>query len=115
MRKQRVVLEHHAEAALLGPQIVDALFVEPNASSSRRQQAGDAVERGRLAAAGRSEQANEFAALHRQGDVAQRIHCAKIAAQAIEPELAKVAGLDSHYLRFAPPISSSQRRNASTS
>ena len=62
VREQRVVLEHHAEAALLGRSASMRLLVEPDAAAGHRQQAGDAVERRRLAAARRAEQRDELAA-----------------------------------------------------
>ena len=66
VREERVVLEHHAEAALLRPEHVDALVVEPDRAAGERQQPGDAVERGRLAAARRAEQRDELAAADRE-------------------------------------------------
>ena len=36
VRKQRVVLEHHAEAALFRRQPVDARLVEPDAAAGKR-------------------------------------------------------------------------------
>jgi hypothetical protein len=51
VRKQRVVLEHHAEAALLRRQQVDAPLIERDRPAGDRQQAGNAVQRGGLAAA----------------------------------------------------------------
>src|SRR5207253_11423722 len=53
MRKESVILKDHAEAALFRRQGVDALLVEPDASTRKLHQAGDAVERRRLAAARR--------------------------------------------------------------
>ena len=61
MREQRIVLEHHAEAAVFGLQLIDALVVEPDAAAGQVEQAGDAVERRRLAATRRPEQRDEFA------------------------------------------------------
>ena len=77
MRKQRVVLEHHAEAALFRPQLSIRRLVEPDAAAGQRQQPGEAVERRRLAAAGRAEQGDELAPLDRQGDVLQRVDVPK--------------------------------------
>jgi hypothetical protein len=51
---------------------VDALIVEPDASARELHQAGDAVERRRLAAARRSKEADELAALDRQRQLVQR-------------------------------------------
>ena len=73
VRKQRVVLEHHAEAALLGRQRVDPGVVEHDRPAGKRQQAGDAVERGGLAAAGWAEERDELAALDRHRQLGQRV------------------------------------------
>jgi hypothetical protein len=51
VREQGVVLEHHAEPALLRRQVVDALVIEPDAARGEREQPRKAVERGGLAAA----------------------------------------------------------------
>ena len=94
VREQGVVLEHHAEAALLRPQRVDAPVVEPDPAAGRRQQPGDAVQRGRLAAAGRAEQGDELALLDGQRHVAQRVDDAELAAQPVEPQFLEVGGVD---------------------
>ena len=77
VREQRVVLEHHAEAALLRRELVDARLVQPDRAAGHVQQPGDAVQRGGLAAAGRAEQGDELAPPDRQRDVAQRVHVPK--------------------------------------
>jgi RNA polymerase-binding transcription factor DksA len=94
VREERVVLEHHAEAALLRRELVDAQLVEPDAAGGEREQAGDAVERRRLAAAGRPEQRDELAAADRD---AQRIESGDFAAcvreaprDGVEAQLAEV-------------------------
>ena len=87
MREKRVVLEHHAEAALLGAHRVDALVVEEDAPTCDRQEAGDAVERGRLSATGRAEKGDELAARDGQGEIAKRVDRAEIAAHALEAKL----------------------------
>src|SRR5947209_7924966 len=74
VREQRVVLKHHAEAALLGRQQIDALLIERNGPARHRQQSRDAIERSGLAASGRPEQADEFAALDGQREFVQRGH-----------------------------------------
>ncbi len=113
VREQGVVLEHHAEAALLRAERVDAAFVEPDAAAGRGQEPGDAVQRGRLAAAGGAKQGDELALLDRQRDVAERVEGAEVAAQLLEPQLPERGGVDSHFV-FLAPICSSQRRKAST-
>jgi len=69
VRKQRVVLEHHAEAALLRRQLVHARAVDPQLALARRDEAGHDVERGGLAAAARAQQRHELAAPHLEGEV----------------------------------------------
>ncbi len=95
MRKQRVVLKHHAEATLFGRQHIDAFVVEPDAAARQRLQARDAVERRRLATARRPEQCDEFAAADTQIETLQRrdrvpfgIH--ETAADGLEAQLFKV-------------------------
>ena len=82
VREQRVVLEHHAETAILRRQQVDPLLVQPHAASGQRQQSREAVQRGRLAAAGRPEQGDELAPPDRQVDTLQRVEQPEIAAHA---------------------------------
>ena len=74
-----------------GPSSSMPLIVQPDRAAGHLQQAGDAVQRGGFAAAGRAEQGDELAPLDRQGDVAQRVHLAEVAADLVEPQLAEVA------------------------
>ena len=95
VRKQRVVLEHHAEAALFRRQRVDARLVEPDAAARQLHQAGDAVERRRLAAAGRPEQRDEFAALDRERQLVQRgervsAGAGKAPRDAVQPQFVEI-------------------------
>ena len=95
VREQRVVLEHHAEAALFRRQRIDAHLVEPDAAARELHEPGDAVERGRLAAAGRPEQADEFAALDRQRKLVERVErlaarAGEAARHAVELEFAEI-------------------------
>ena len=69
VREQRIVLEHHAETALLGRHVVHALAVDPQLAFARRNQAGHDVERGGFPAAARAEQGDELTALHFEGEV----------------------------------------------
>jgi hypothetical protein len=87
MREQRVVLEHHAEAALFGRQRVYAPLVQPDAAVRQRHQAGHAIERGRLAAARGAQQRDEFAALYGQREFFERVGAAKAAAHAVQAQL----------------------------
>ena len=96
VREQRIVLEHHAEAAILRPRLVQPPLVQPDRAVGHLQQTGDAVQRGGLAAAGRAEQGDELAPLDRQRHVPQRVHLAEVAADPLEPQLAEVARGDRH-------------------
>jgi hypothetical protein len=94
VREEGVVLEHHAEAALLRRQLVDAQLVQPDAASGEREQAGDAVERGGFAAAGGAEQRDELAAPDRDRQAIERRDLAlavrEAASNAVESQLAEV-------------------------
>src|SRR6267142_6210387 len=95
VREERVVLEHHAEAALLGRQRVDAQLVEPDRAGGEREEPRDAVERGRLAAARRPEQRDELAAPDGDGQAVERGDLApapvrEATRDRVEPKLAEV-------------------------
>src|SRR5262249_45308021 len=64
MRKQRIVLEDHAEAALLGQDVIDALIVVPDLAFGRRNEASDDSERRRLAATTGAEEGDKFASAY---------------------------------------------------
>ena len=70
VRKQREVLEHHADAALLGGDAhagaVQQLAVEQDAAGMRLFEAGDGAQQGGLAAAGRTDQRAQFTWLQRE-------------------------------------------------
>ncbi len=74
MRKQRVVLKHHAKATFLWRQDVDALVIEPDAAACQRLQSGDAIERRGLAAPRGTKQRDELAAPDVQVEALQRGH-----------------------------------------
>ena len=57
---ERIGLEHHGDAAILGLLPGDVLSVDPDLPLGDVEQAGDGIEQGRLAAAGRSEQDDEL-------------------------------------------------------
>ena len=61
LRIERVGLEHHADAAVLGLLPGDVLAVDEDLAVGDVEQAGDAVEQRRLAAARRAEQHEELA------------------------------------------------------
>src|SRR5205823_7337726 len=112
VREERVVLEHHTEAALLRPEHVDALVVEPDTAARERQQPGNAVERGRLAAPRRAEQRDELAAPDREVETVEGDCGAKAPRHPIEAKLAKACR--HYFFTFAPPISWSHFLKAAT-
>ena len=61
VREQREILEHHAEPALAGLEVVDHGVADDDLADGRRLQPGDHVERRRLAAAGRADHDQELA------------------------------------------------------
>nr|BFE71521.1 hypothetical protein GCM10020092_048220 [Actinoplanes digitatis] len=111
VREERVVLEHHAEAAPLRRQHVEPRLVLPDAAAGQRQQPGQAVQRRRLAAAGRAEQGDELAPLDRQVQPGERLVAAEAAADPVQPQGVE---LSDHLDTFAPPISRSHLSNAAT-
>ena len=82
MREERVALEDHPEAAALGWQGVEALVVEPDLAGARRQQPGEQVEGGGLAAARGAEEGDELAAAHLEREVVEDVLRAEVLAQA---------------------------------
>ena len=70
VREQRVVLEHHAEVALVRRGSRDRLAVEHDVAGGRRLEAGEHHQRRRLARARRTEQGEELAALDVQVELA---------------------------------------------
>lgn len=60
MRKKRIVLENHPEAAALWTQLINPLLIQPNTSVRQLQQPGEAIERRRLAATGRPKQGEKL-------------------------------------------------------
>src|SRR6185295_6214370 len=95
VREQRVILEHHAEAALFRRQGVDPRLIEPDTATRKAQKPGDAVERGRLAAPRRPEERDELTAPDGQGQLVQRVErlatgAGEAARDVIEPQLGKI-------------------------
>ena len=77
VRKQRVALEHHAEVAVARLQIVDHASVDADFARARILEAGDHAQRGGLAAAGRSDEDDEFAVLDGEVQILHRVHRAE--------------------------------------
>jgi hypothetical protein len=74
MREQRVVLEHEADAALVGGQARHVLSAKHDAAGIGRLEARDHAQRRGLAASRRPEQRQELARRHVEGDVTRRVH-----------------------------------------
>jgi hypothetical protein len=70
-RKQREVLKHDPA---IGPWGADRLTLDEDLAGLRGEKAADEIEQRRLAAAGRSEQRNEFTRAHIERDVLEREH-----------------------------------------
>ena len=73
VRVERVVLEHHGDVAVLGGPVVDDLAADENVARGDLLEAGDHAQRRRLAAAGRSDQHDEFVIRNVEIDVAHGI------------------------------------------
>ena len=84
MRKQRVGLEDHAEAAQVRRPVRDVGAVDQDPAGRRRHEARDEIERGRLAAAGRPEQRQELALVDREVERIHRAHGPVVARAAAE-------------------------------
>ena len=66
--KQREILEHHAEVALAGFQVIDDPVADDHLAAGRLFKTADHVQRGRFAAAGRADENHELAVLDFQTD-----------------------------------------------
>jgi hypothetical protein len=82
MRKERVVLEHHAEAATLRHERIDAPLVEPDLARARREQPREEIQRGGLATARWAEKSDELATPHLEGEVVEDVLRPEVLAQA---------------------------------
>ena len=98
VRKKRVRLEHHAEAAVARLEVVDHASVDADLARARVDEAGDHAQRRGLAAAGRPDQHHELAVLDGQAEVAHRDHAAERFAQADELDARHA------YLRTMPKL-----------
>src|SRR5690606_1061708 len=93
MWPERIGLKYDSEIAPLGGQenalvaVIEHGIAEAYRARSRYVEAGNRRQRRRLAAAGRTEQGEEFAALHRQIDGVQRHHISIGLAKRFEREI----------------------------
>src|SRR5688572_27425334 len=85
-RKQRIGLEHHAA---IRTRAIDRLSVEEYAPGAGGLQPGDNAKQGRLAAAGRAEQAQEVVVFDAQIDALQRPRRGECLGDAFDGELAQ--------------------------
>src|SRR3954452_13227705 len=69
MREKRVVLEHDADGAAVRRQMVDDMVADDDTAFGLADEARDNAQQGGLAAAGRTEQRDDLAALHVEIDV----------------------------------------------
>jgi hypothetical protein len=84
MRKQRIVLEHHADPAAVGGDMLDTRTIETDFAPGRAQKARDDLEHRGLAAAGRSEQRDQLSGGDRKMDLVQRDRRAEDVADALQ-------------------------------
>ncbi len=82
--EERVGLEHHAEPPLVGRARRHVLAVDDHAAGARRHEARDQVERRRLPAAGRAEEREQLALVHREVEGIHRPHRAEVAGAATQ-------------------------------
>ena len=84
MREETVGLEDGGNGVALGRESGDVLPVEQHPAAIRREEAADHVERGRLAAARRAEDAQKPAFFKPEGQLVHGIFAVKLLAQAVE-------------------------------
>ena len=72
MRKQRIALKHHADIAVLHPQIRNIAIVEMDFAGGRIFQSGDHPQRRRLAATGWTQQRDQLSGSDIQIDILDR-------------------------------------------
>src|SRR5690606_28723344 len=93
VRVERVVLEHHGDAALGGGKLVDALAVDVDRAAVDLLQPGDGAQQGGLAAAGRADEDGELLLLDRQVDAADHLHVAEALHQLVDLHIGHAAAL----------------------
>src|SRR6266542_1281071 len=111
VRKERVVLEHHAKAAPLRRHSRDVASVELDRSLVGLEQPGDAVERGRLAASRGAEEADELASGHLEIEPVDRRRVRERLRQVADTEALELRGC---HCVLPAPILLSQMSNAVT-
>src|SRR5205085_10452253 len=81
VREKRVGLEDHPHVALVRSDVRDVLAVDDDASLVGTIEACDEAQRGRLAAAGGTEEREELALAERDVDAVERLHSAEVTVQ----------------------------------
>ena len=84
MREDRIVLKDHIGRPLVGRQVDGRMAVDADVPGCRGVEAGDRAQKGGLAAAGWSEQREEFAGGNVEADIVERAIDAVIAADVID-------------------------------
>ena len=74
VRIERIGLEHHGDVAIARGHVIDPPVADADFAAGRLFQSGDGPQQGRLAAAGRSDQHDEFAVGDRQVDAREHVH-----------------------------------------
>ena len=87
VRKQAVGLENGRNRPPLGRERGDVLPVEEHSAAVGLEKAADHVERGRLAAARRAENAQKSALFQAEGEVMHGVFAVKLLAQAVKFEI----------------------------
>src|SRR5690348_16574975 len=84
--EQAVGLEHHTHVALVRRHVGDVAIVDQHSSGVGAVESAQDPERGRLAAAGRTEQRDQLAVLDLQVEVSKRCDSREGALHALEPD-----------------------------
>ncbi len=85
--KQRIALEHHADAALLRRQRHQILALQQNVPAVDRSQAGQAAQQRRFAAAARPQQGDELPLFGGEIDILKHLSLAIVFVQAGDVEI----------------------------
>ncbi len=86
MREERIVLEDEADVALMRGQARQIALAKADRAAGRGQEAGHQPQGRRLAAAGRAEQRDELAGLHRKRQVLQHLGRAVMGGDVVNVE-----------------------------
>src|SRR5690606_38610272 len=93
MRPERMALEHHAGRTLLGRQARNVFAINGDRAVSRLLEPSDHAQQGRLARAGWSQQADEFAILDIEREIVDGANHAEQLGNAGDIEFCHISGL----------------------